>query len=126
MKIVIVGGGTAGWISALILQKETNHDITLIDSSSIGPLGVGESTTGLFGQVIRAYLSEEDFVEKCGLTPKLGTQFVGWSDKDFYSPLEGTFSAHDEFDYAFYYGLGKSNSRSFRELYDIHRFSGVV
>ena len=108
MKIVIVGGGTAGWISALILQKETNHDITLIDSSSIGPLGVGESTTGLFGQVIRAYLSEEDFVEKCGLTPKLGTQFVGWSDKDFYSPLEGTFSAHDEFDYAFYYGLEKS------------------
>jgi tryptophan halogenase len=108
VKIVIVGGGTAGWISALILQKETDHNITLIDSSSIGPLGVGESTTGLFGQVIRAYLSEEDFVEKCGLTPKLGTQFIGWSDKDFYSPLEGTFSAHDEFDYAFYYGLENS------------------
>ena len=108
MKIAIVGGGTAGWISALILKNETDHDITLIDSSSIGPLGVGESTTGLFGQVIRAYLSEEEFVDECGVTPKLGTEFVGWSDKNFYSPLEGTFSAHEEFDYAFYYGVENS------------------
>lgn len=109
MKIVIVGGGTAGWISALILKNEMDHDITLIDSSSIGPLGVGESTTGLFGQIIREYLNEEEFVDECGITPKLGTQFIGWSDKDFYSPLEGTFSAQDEFDYALYYGVEHSN-----------------
>ena len=53
MKIVIVGGGTAGWISALMLKKETDHEISLIDSSDVGPLGVGESTTGLFQDVIR-------------------------------------------------------------------------
>ena len=56
MKIIIVGGGTAGWISALILKNETDHEITLIDSSTIGPLGVGESTTGLFSHIIRSYL----------------------------------------------------------------------
>lgn len=113
MKIVIVGGGTAGWISALILKNETDHDITLIDSSSIGPLGVGESTTGLFGQVIRAYLSEEEFADECGVTPKLGTEFVGWSDKNFYSPLEGTFSAREDFDYSLYYGVENSNLNTF-------------
>jgi len=108
MKIVIVGGGTAGWISSLILKNETDHDIVLIDSSSIGPLGVGESTTGLFSHIIRSYLDEKEFVDECGVTPKLGTEFIGWSDKDFYSPLEGTFSAHNEFDYAFYYGVQNS------------------
>ena len=113
MKIVIVGGGTAGWISALILKYETDHDITLIDSSSIGPLGVGESTTGLFGQVIRAYMNEEEFIEKCGITPKMGTQFIGWSDKDFYSPLTGTFSENEDFDYAFYHGVENSNLNNY-------------
>lgn len=108
MKIVIVGGGTAGWISALILKNETNHEVSLIDSSSIGPLGVGESTTGLFCGTIRKYLHEETFVDKCGITPKLGTQFIGWSDKNFFSPLEGTFSTHNHFDYAFYYGVQNS------------------
>lgn len=113
MKIVIIGGGTAGWISALILKNETDHEITLIDSLTIGPLGVGESTTGLFSHIIRSYLNEKEFVDECGVTPKLGTEFIGWSDKDFYSPLEGTFSAHNEFDYAFYYGVQNSKLNSY-------------
>jgi len=109
MKIVIVGGGTAGWISALILKKETGHEISLIDSSDVGPLGVGESTTGLFQDIIKKYFVEEEFVQECGVTPKLGTEFIGWSEKNFYSPLNGTFSSHNEFDYALYYGY-KNNT----------------
>lgn len=116
MKIVIVGGGTAGWISALLLKKETNNDVSVIDSSSIGPLGVGESTTGLFSHIIRTYFSEKEFVRECGVTPKLGTEFIGWNKNDFYSPLEGTFSNRENFDYALYYGLENNNLKLFSKF----------
>lgn len=115
MKICVVGGGTAGWISALLLKKETDHDISVIDSSYIGPLGVGESTTGLFPEVIRKYFSEEEFYKECGITPKLGTEFVGWAENDFYSPLEGTFSSREQFDYSLYYGSKNNNLSIFSQ-----------
>jgi tryptophan 7-halogenase len=42
MKIVIVGGGTAGWITATMLRKYTNFsDITLIESTKLGIIGAG-------------------------------------------------------------------------------------
>jgi tryptophan halogenase len=109
MNIVVVGGGTAGWLSALILKKETNHNITVIDNSSIGPIGVGEGTTGLFGDIIRKYLSEEEFVRECGATPKMGINFIDWHKDDFISPLYGTFSCNKNYDYALYYGMKNSN-----------------
>lgn len=109
MNIVIVGGGTAGWLSALILKKETDYNITVIDNSSIGPLGVGEGTTGLFGDIVRKYLSEEEFVQECGATPKMGIEFINWYKNDFLSPLNGTFSCNENYDYALYYGMKNSN-----------------
>ena len=43
MKIVIVGGGTAGWMTAaMIVKHTTDYDITVIDSSKIGIIGAGE------------------------------------------------------------------------------------
>lgn len=109
MKIVILGGGTAGWISALMIKKETGFHVTVVDNSSIGPLGVGEGTTGIFGDVIRKYISEEEFVRECGATPKMGIEFIGWSARDFVSPLGGTFSCNEKYDYALYYGMKNGN-----------------
>ena len=109
MKIVIVGGGLAGWMTATILKKETSHQITLIDSSSVGPLGVGESTTGKFTGFIRNYFCEEEYVEKCGAIPKLGVYFINWNKDEFISPIHGSFSCDDEFDYSFYYGVENDN-----------------
>ena len=48
MKIVIVGGGTAGWIAAYFLAKSQpkKHEIIVIESSKLGIIGAGEGSTG--------------------------------------------------------------------------------
>ena len=53
MKIVIVGGGISGWISALIFShRQPNHKYAIVESPEIDTIGVGEGTTGLFSDVI--------------------------------------------------------------------------
>ena len=57
MHIVIVGGGTAGWMTALLVSnRHPNHKITLVESSNIGIIGVGESTTGLLTDLLCNHL----------------------------------------------------------------------
>ena len=56
MNIVVVGGGTAGYITALTMQKKfPSYDITVIESSSIGIVGVGEATTGNFIPMLKGF-----------------------------------------------------------------------
>ena len=52
-SICIVGGGSAGWMTAALLSKETDMEICLIESTNQKPIGVGESTI----QHINKYLS---------------------------------------------------------------------
>lgn len=87
MKIVIVGGGTAGYISAFqIKSKYPDSEITLIDSSKIGILGAGEATTPFFAQTLKKLdLPISDFVKETKATVKNGLMFVGWgTEKDRY------------------------------------------
>ena len=54
MKIVIVGGGTAGWLAALLISKiRPEHTVTCIESTKVGVVGVGESTTGALTTIIQ-------------------------------------------------------------------------
>jgi tryptophan halogenase len=108
-RIVIVGGGTAGWMTAAPLaQRLARHpeqpcEITLVESPEIGTIGVGEATL----PTIRVYnaalgLDGADFIAKTKASFKLGIEFKDWGHLgnrffhqfgDFGPPLAG-FSAH--------------------------------
>lgn len=82
--IAIIGGGTAGWMSAAYLSKLLPHsyEIRLVESDDIGTIGVGEATVPAikkFNQIIGIH--EVDFIKATRATFKLGIEFVNWGDK---------------------------------------------
>ncbi|WP_116810945.1 tryptophan halogenase family protein [Steroidobacter cummioxidans] len=84
-KIVVVGGGTSGWLAAAMLRHHLKRElceIQLIESEDIGTIGVGESTVPPFvGLIQRLGIDEQAFIRATDATYKLGIQFVGWQQR---------------------------------------------
>ncbi len=94
-QITIIGGGTAGWLTALILQSFLNRrpdqkpvTVTVIESPNIPTIGVGEATvrgiTNLFRQL---GINERDFMRRCNATFKLAAEFVDWNKDPVGDPV---------------------------------------
>lgn len=88
-KIVIAGGGTAGWMTAALMAKtlvRAGFEITLVESANIPTVGVGEATVPSFMGFNRLLgIDEKDLVKKIKATYKLGIMFDGWESpgKDY-------------------------------------------
>lgn len=84
-QVLIVGGGTAGWLTAGYLAKRLGADlpggvaIRLVESSAIGILGVGEGTFPTIRKTLATIgVDEAELVRRCGATFKQGARFVNW------------------------------------------------
>jgi glycine/D-amino acid oxidase-like deaminating enzyme len=93
-RVVIVGGGTAGWLTAGLLAGEhiarsgRDVSVTLIESPDVKTIGVGEGTWPTMRSTLQKIgLSEQEFLAECSASFKQGTKFVGWvtgDDNDAY------------------------------------------
>ena len=92
-KIIIVGGGTAGWLTAGLLAAEHRQDhetavrVVLVESPDVEAIGVGEGTWPTMRSSLETIgLSESDFIRGCESSFKQGTRFNGWlaGGKDYY------------------------------------------
>lgn len=92
-SIVIVGGGTAGWMAATFLARRLAHlrlSITVVESSAIGTIGVGEATVPAIRDFFAAIeLGEAEVLRETEATIKYGIRFAGWKERghDFFHPF---------------------------------------
>ncbi len=83
--VVVVGGGTAGWLAVNHLAHSLRDQpvkITLVESPTIPTIGVGEGTVPAIRQSLQKMgISESDFIRECDVTFKQSIKFINWLDK---------------------------------------------
>jgi tryptophan halogenase len=84
MNICILGTGASGWIACTMLKNlKFIKKITIIGSSKIPSIGVGESTTKNFVSSVLSEVELKDFVRESDATVKYGVYYKNWSKRDF-------------------------------------------
>lgn len=98
-KIIIVGGGSAGWMAAnsILSQLNKNIKVTLVESETIGTIGVGEGSTPYLKEYFKVLnIPESEWMPACNATYKVGIDFVNWSTvKGYESYFHPFFSQFD-------------------------------
>lgn len=101
-RVAIVGGGTAGWLTAGIIAASLSSRIqlTLIESPNIAPIGVGEGTWPTMRATLQLMgVSETDFLRECDASFKQGSKFSRWTslaqDDDYYHPFTPPIKYHE-------------------------------
>jgi len=102
LNIVILGGGTAGWMTAnLMVEKWSKHNvsITLIESPTIGVIGVGEGSTPQLKTFFdKIGITEKQWMPECNATYKNGILFKDWSTRtgfeSYFHPFTSLIDAH--------------------------------
>jgi hypothetical protein len=87
-SVIILGGGTAGRMTANLLHRRWSPhgtEISLIESSAIGIIGVGEGSTPQLKAFFDTLgIAESEWMPRCNATYKAGIEFAGWSDRPGY------------------------------------------
>ena len=126
-KITIVGGGTAGYIAALILKlRYPTVDIEIIKSDKIGIIGVGEGTTEHWNEFLK-YINVpwQMLFKHCDATFKCGIKFKGWGVSDYMHSI-GPEHELKNGQYLLAYGLLISSNASNKELNPILVWDNLV
>ena len=91
-KVIVVGAGTAGLITAMILKIRLNLEVTVIYSNKIGIIGVGEGSTEQFNEFMTfAGITQEEIVKETDATFKSGIMFDGWTSDSNYRYMHSVF-----------------------------------
>ncbi|WP_226704940.1 tryptophan halogenase family protein [Microbulbifer elongatus] len=128
-EVLIVGGGTAGWLTAGILAARLNSTredavkITLVESPNVPIMGVGEGTWPTMRTTLQTIgVDEGEFMRECEATFKQGSEFVNWLDSpesvgrhSYYHPLSAVFHSAHEFNLVPYWLLGEAEGRPYDE-----------
>lgn len=121
-RVVVAGGGTAGWMTAAALARTLGKaiDVTLVESETIGSIGVGESTIppmALFNRLIG--IGEADFMRATQATFKLGINFENWKDigESYFHSFGTTGTDHWSagFQHFWLHGLTQGHTHSYDE-----------
>ncbi|QDZ08749.1 tryptophan 7-halogenase [Sphingomonas panacisoli] len=119
-RIVIAGGGTAGWMAAAAIARTMGRtvEVTLVESDMIGTIGVGESTIPplqVFNRLLG--INEADFMRATSATFKLGILFDNWKEQGHRYFHSFGFTGKDHwsagFQHFWLYGRAKGHSQSY-------------
>jgi hypothetical protein len=86
-KIIIFGGGTSGWLTAVYLLNNLKFpcEITLIESTVLGPIGVGEGTQPATARfMFDAGINPKTWMKPSNAAFKYGVEFSGWTDNNYF------------------------------------------